>query len=408
MKAKAENGQDQDREVLVHGDPFLPCDPLPGHIRPLVRRPTRQTYDALVTAPDETPPTGPAKKAPSGQAPAKKADQEGVARPRRRARPRSRPAKKTAASEVGGQEGARPRRRRRPSAARRPGRPPRPGESAAATKAAPTEHVHDVVVVGAGPAGSSCAYWLADAGWDVVRGGEEALPPREDLRRRAHAPRGAPAGRHGARGRAGRARTATPGCGPIGFGHSIEMQWPEHPHFPSYGYTITRHDLDGLVAGRAAKAGATLLQGTEVIAPIVVESAPAAGSLATLSGVLVKEKGSRETRPIQARYVVVADGSNSRFGRMLGTDAPARPAHGHGAARLLPLRAPRRPVHRVPPRHPRRRGQRGPRLRLDLPHGRRPGQRRRGPPVDRRPLEGRQHHRTSWTPSSTTPRRRGA
>ena len=97
------------------------------------------------------------------------------------------------------------------------------------------------------------------------------------------------------------------------------MQWPEHPHFPSYGYTITRHDLDGMVAGRAAEAGATVLQGTEVTAPVVLESAPATGSLPTLSGVLVKEKGSTEARPVKARYVVVADGSNSRIGRMLGT-----------------------------------------------------------------------------------------
>ena len=29
-------------------------------------------------------------------------------------------------------------------------------------------HVHDVLVVGGGPSGSACAYWLADAGWDVV------------------------------------------------------------------------------------------------------------------------------------------------------------------------------------------------------------------------------------------------
>ena len=28
--------------------------------------------------------------------------------------------------------------------------------------------VHDVLVVGGGPSGSACAYWLADAGWDVV------------------------------------------------------------------------------------------------------------------------------------------------------------------------------------------------------------------------------------------------
>ena len=36
----------------------------------------------------------------------------------------------------------------------------------------------------------------------------------------------------------------------FGFGRSIDMQWPEHPNFPNYGYTITRHDLDGL-HGRA-------------------------------------------------------------------------------------------------------------------------------------------------------------
>ena len=60
----------------------------------------------------------------------------------------------------------------------------------------------------------------------------------------------------------------------FGFGRSIDMRWPEHPNFPDYGYTITRHDLDGLVAGHAAAAGATLLQGTEVTAPVVDEAAP--------------------------------------------------------------------------------------------------------------------------------------
>ena len=63
----------------------------------------------------------------------------------------------------------------------------------------------------------------------------------------------------------------------FGFGHSIEMQWPEHPHFPDYGYTITRHDLDGLVAGTAAAAGATLLQGTEVVGTVVDEASAVLG-----------------------------------------------------------------------------------------------------------------------------------
>ena len=29
------------------------------------------------------------------------------------------------------------------------------------------------------------------------------------------------------------------------------MNWPDHPIFPNYGYTITRFNLDGLVAQRA-------------------------------------------------------------------------------------------------------------------------------------------------------------
>ena len=47
-------------------------------------------------------------------------------------------------------------------------------------------HVHDVLVIGAGPAGASCAYWLADAGW--VHGSlveppieEEPTVPGEDV-----------------------------------------------------------------------------------------------------------------------------------------------------------------------------------------------------------------------------------
>ena len=34
---------------------------------------------------------------------------------------------------------------------------------------------------------------------------------------------------------------------------------------------------------------------------------------------MVKDKATGATRPVRARYVVVADGANSRFGRALGT-----------------------------------------------------------------------------------------
>ncbi len=287
----------------------------------LVRGPTRQTYDALVTAPDETPPTGPAKKAPRAAkaagkkaAPAKKASPAKKGTPAKKTAAQKTAAQKSAAKKPAATKKAAPARatadQQAGAGAEAPGAPARPN---------PAEHVYDVVVVGAGPAGSSCGYWLAQAGWDVCVV-EKKVFPREKTCGDGLTPRAvrqlADMGLEDTL--AGSSHRFT-GLRAYGFGHSMEMQWPEHPHFPSYGYTITRHDLDGLVAGRAADAGATLLQGTEVTAPIVVESAPSADSLATLSGVLVKEKGSREARPIKARYVVVADGSNSRVGRMLGT-----------------------------------------------------------------------------------------
>jgi len=169
-----------------------------------------------------------------------------------------------------------------------------------------------VLVVGGGPAGSSCAYWLADAGWDVAVVEKKHFPRVKTCQLADMGLEGALAGSH----RYGGLRA-------YGFGRSIEMQWPEHPNFPNYGYTITRHDLDGLVAERAVKAGATLLAGTEVVAPIMDEAAgPSPTSLPHLAGVTVREtggEGSRE-RQLHARYVVVADGANSRVGRMLGTN----------------------------------------------------------------------------------------
>ena len=78
-----------------------------------------------------------------------------------------------------------------------------------------------------------------------------------------------------------------------------------------------------MVAERAVKAGATLWQEAEAVEP-VREAGLARGAL-----VRVKHRGSEdpgnsegsrsELREVRARYVVVADGANSRFGRALGT-----------------------------------------------------------------------------------------
>jgi geranylgeranyl reductase family protein len=214
-----------------------------------------------------------------------------------------------------------PPAKRKPTApkveAAAPKRVRKPRASAAA--AVPNKVVHDVVVVGGGPAGSSCAYWLAEAGWDVVvvekkhfprvKTCGDGLTPRAVRQLADMGLEDALAGSH-----------KYSGLRAYGFGQSIEMQWPEHPNFPSYGYTITRYDLDGLVAERAVKAGATLLAGTEVVGPLIDEAAGLSPTFPFLSGVSVKDKESGVTSEIHARYVVVADGANSRIGRMLGSE----------------------------------------------------------------------------------------
>jgi flavin-dependent dehydrogenase len=59
------------------------------------------------------------------------------------------------------------------------------------------------------------------------------------------------------------------------------------------------------------KAGATLWTGAEALAPTLD------GGLVT--GAVVRHGGGASPEPVRARYVVVADGANSRFGRALGT-----------------------------------------------------------------------------------------
>ena len=187
-------------------------------------------------------------------------------------------------------------------------------------------HVHDVLVVGAGPAGSSCAYWLADAGWDVAVV-EKKTFPRQKTCGDGLTPRAvrqlADMGLEPALAGAHRYE----GLRSVGFGRSLEMRWPEHPSFPSYGYTITRHDLDGLVAEWAAKAGATVRQGTEAVGPLLdgpvppPSDGPGAANrrhLPACQGAVVRHRATGAVSQVRARYVVVADGSNSRFGRALG------------------------------------------------------------------------------------------
>lgn len=183
---------------------------------------------------------------------------------------------------------------------------------------ASSDTTFDVVVVGAGPSGSACAHWLSRAGWSVALV-EKKHFPREKTCGDGLTPRAVhqlaamgledDVAAHGHRYQ---------GLRGFGFGASVEMAWPEHPVFPNYGYTITRFNLDGLVAGDAQRRGATLLSGVEAVS-LLEPSDPEPGALAGARGVEVVDKESGQSAPVRARYVVVADGQNSRLGRELGT-----------------------------------------------------------------------------------------
>jgi len=169
----------------------------------------------------------------------------------------------------------------------------------------------DVLVVGGGPAGAAAGYWLAEAGHDVLVV-EKKVFPREKTCGDGLTPRAVhQLEEMGLRDRLAADHQRYDGLRSIAHGVTLELGWPEHPTYPSYGYVVRRRELDEMVADRAVKAGATLWQGAEAVAPI------APGGI--VSGATVRRREDELTVDVRARYVVVADGSNSRFGRMLGS-----------------------------------------------------------------------------------------
>jgi len=168
----------------------------------------------------------------------------------------------------------------------------------------------DVLVVGGGPSGAACAYWLAEAGHDVTLL-ERKHYPREKTCGDGLTPRSVRQLEDMGLAEALARHHRYDGLRSMAFGRTLELRWPVHPELPPYGYVITRADLDELVAKRAAKAGATVLEGHEALAPVLERG--------LVRGAVVRDKDGGSVKEITARYVVVADGANSRFGRSLGT-----------------------------------------------------------------------------------------
>jgi geranylgeranyl reductase family protein len=96
----------------------------------------------------------------------------------------------------------------------------------------------------------------------------------------------------------------------------VTLPWPDHDDFPDHGAVLRRDLLDTHLRAHAATAGAQILMGHEATAP-TSERGFVRGATFVVDDELAADQPRVER--IAARFVVVADGANSSFGRALGT-----------------------------------------------------------------------------------------
>jgi geranylgeranyl reductase family protein len=164
----------------------------------------------------------------------------------------------------------------------------------------------DVLVVGAGPAGSAAAAWAARAGLDVVLA-DAAVFPRDKTCGDGLTPRAI-----GELQRLGledwlRAHTVNQGLRAHGFGQVLELPWPGGT-LPAWGSAVARTELDDHLRTTAIKSGATAIDGARAV-DVRREGDRVAA--------VVFRAGS-DTYEIECQRLVVADGVRSPLGKVLG------------------------------------------------------------------------------------------
>jgi geranylgeranyl reductase family protein len=187
------------------------------------------------------------------------------------------------------------------------------------TGATPTTERADVIVVGAGPAGSSTAAYLAMAGLDVVLL-EKSHFPREKVCGDGLTPRavkelislGIPTPEED-----GWIRNK--GLRIIGGGMRLALPWPDVAGFPNYGLVRPRQDFDDILVRHAVKYGARLREGANVTGPILDDRT---GAVVGVVGRGVDEGGTATGQSLrfEAPLVVAADGNSSRLSLAVGRE----------------------------------------------------------------------------------------
>jgi menaquinone-9 beta-reductase len=208
--------------------------------------------------------------------------------------------------------------------------------------ATPRDDDADVIVVGAGPSGATAAYYLAQAGLNVLLL-EKARFPRDKVCGDGLTPRAVKAlVAMGIDVGPGSGWLRNKGLRVIGAGMRLEMPWPDLDSYPGYGLVRARATLDETLARRAQAAGAKLLEGVTVTGPVLDDGGKIVGVTARAEAagwsvptgktgwsVPTGKKGADSAAhdseravdsqlTLRSRVIVAADGNSSRLSVAMG------------------------------------------------------------------------------------------
>ena len=175
----------------------------------------------------------------------------------------------------------------------------------------------DVIVVGAGPGGSSVARYLAQEGFDVIAL-EKSRFPREKVCGDGLTPRavrelqliGLPTPRE-------EGWIPSRGLRMIGGGHRLEFPWHELESFPNFGLSLPRSEFDHRLAEHARAGGADVREAWHVDSAL-----QEGGRVVGVSARAVDDAGRKTGEAVEYRapLVIAADGVSARMALGLGLE----------------------------------------------------------------------------------------